>query len=239
MRSFGPRSNSPLGPAQRARSRCSANLRFSPPSTRTATTRTSTTPFPTNGAEPSDEAVTALIGAYVRRRCRPRLEYLTACAPALEQRLLERGSRSRDAYRSWSHAEQLATSAGPQGIELRVPRDGRRAVQAAQGDPEVPSRGIVARRRAALAGGAVAISPSRTARDTSSALAAERGSPCPTVPRVARAGGSPPCHCRCSGSRRHLGRRAGPRGRGRLRARCRARPGHRLGAAAHRPPRAP
>lgn len=120
--------------------------------------------MPDDGAEPSDYEVAMLVDAYARRHRRPRLEYIPDCAPAIEQALLAGGfSVEGRLLVMATDARQLGAGPEPQGIELRIPTTddelyGMAVVQAeAYDEPGVPSRDIVARRRAALADGALAV----------------------------------------------------------------------------------
>ncbi len=120
--------------------------------------------LPDDGAEPSDDEVVALIDAYTQRRRRPRLEYITRCAPAAEQRLLAGGFSVEGILPVMvTSARQLGAGPEPQGIELRIPTSDDELYEMAvvqteaYDEPELPSRDIVARRRAALADGAKAV----------------------------------------------------------------------------------
>jgi ribosomal protein S18 acetylase RimI-like enzyme len=120
--------------------------------------------LPDDGAEPSDDEVAALVEAYARRRRRPRLEYIARCAPAVERLLLAQGFSVEGRLPVMvTSARQLGAGPEPQGIELRIPTSDDElydmaVVQAgAYDEPGVPSRDIVARRRAALANGVVAV----------------------------------------------------------------------------------
>jgi ribosomal protein S18 acetylase RimI-like enzyme len=120
--------------------------------------------LPDTGAEPSDGDVAALVDSFVRRHRRPRLEYIAACAPALEQRLLAAGFSVEGRLPVMvTNVGRLAADAEPQGIQLRIPTTDDEfydmaVVQArAYNDPDVPGRDVVARRRAALAAGALAV----------------------------------------------------------------------------------
>jgi ribosomal protein S18 acetylase RimI-like enzyme len=120
--------------------------------------------LPDDGAEPSDDEIVALVEAYARRRRRPRLEYIARCAPAVEHLLLARGfSVEGHLPVMVTSARQLGAGPEPRGIELRIPISDDElydmaVVQAeAYDEPEVPSRDIVARRRAALADGVVGV----------------------------------------------------------------------------------
>ncbi len=120
--------------------------------------------LPDDGAEPSDDQVAALVEAYARRSRRPRLEYIPGCAPAVEQRLLAGGFVIEGRLPVMiTDTRQPAAGPDPQGFDLRIPTTdvelyNMAVVQAeAYDEPQVPSHDVVARRRAALADGALAV----------------------------------------------------------------------------------
>ena len=120
--------------------------------------------LPDDGAEPTDAEVTGLVAAYPRRHRQPRLEYIDDCAPAVEQALLAGGFTIEGRLTVMvTDAERLGTGPEPEGVELRIPTTDDElydmaVIQAkAYEEPKVPGRDIVARRRAAIIQGALAV----------------------------------------------------------------------------------
>lgn len=120
--------------------------------------------LPDDGADPSDDEVAALVEAYAWRQRRPRLEYIPGCAPAVEQRLLAGGFAIEGRLPLMvTDAGQLGAGPEPQGIELRIPTTDEELYDMAivqtkaYDEPDMPSRDVVARRRAALADGTLAV----------------------------------------------------------------------------------
>jgi ribosomal protein S18 acetylase RimI-like enzyme len=172
--------------------------------------------LPDEGAEPNDDQVAALVDAYARRRRRPRLEYIPSCAPAVEPRLLAVAFVIEGRLPVMvTDTRHLGSGPDPQGFDLRFPTTddelyNMALVQAdAFDDPEVPSRDVVARRRAALADGALAV----IAVERTSGAVVGAGSCAPVrdgLTEVAAIGVSAVCRRRGIGGAlaRHLGREA-------------------------------
>ncbi len=93
--------------------------------------RSSTNPFlnyaiPNDGAKPRVEEVAGLIEAYQRRGLRPRLEYLTTCAPEVEEPLLAAGFTVEGRLALMTcQVGDARTIPVPEGIELVQPQTDR------------------------------------------------------------------------------------------------------------------
>jgi ribosomal protein S18 acetylase RimI-like enzyme len=131
--------------------------------------RTTSHPFlsyaiPDDGAEPSAPDVAALRETYERRDRVPRLEYLPSRSPAVEAALLAGrfAVEARLALMTCGPGDVRAL-APPAGVELVMPateeqlRDGTAVANAAFGEPGFPSPEAVARLRARIAAGAIAV----------------------------------------------------------------------------------
>jgi ribosomal protein S18 acetylase RimI-like enzyme len=131
--------------------------------------RTTDHPFlsyaiPDDGAAPTADDVAALRDAYVRRGRVPRLEYLPSRAPAAEAALLAGGFavEARLALMTCAPTEAVDVPP-PAGVELVLPasddelRDGGAVVNAAFGEPAVPTPDAIARLRERIVAGAIAV----------------------------------------------------------------------------------
>lgn len=135
--------------------------------------------IPDNGCHPAMHEISALIRAFERRRRRPRLEYISLVAPAVEEPLIAAGFTVEGQLPlmitsfSW-----LADWRDPSGISLLVPQtdDDLYAMAVVQAeafqDPRAPTREVVARRREGLANGSLAI----LAKDANSGAVVGAGS---------------------------------------------------------------
>jgi GNAT superfamily N-acetyltransferase len=132
-------------------------------------TRSSRNPFlnyaiPDDAAQPSGAEVAALIAAYERRGLRPRLEYLTSCAPLTEPVLLSGGFAVEGRLALMVAGDVAAIDApAPSDIELLRPttdeelRGLRLVQQEAYDDPEPVDQAQIDRLAANLAAGAGAV----------------------------------------------------------------------------------
>jgi GNAT superfamily N-acetyltransferase len=121
--------------------------------------------IPDDGATPSPADVAALIAAYERRFRKPRLEYITMLAPAVEGALLGAGFEVEGRTPLMVCApgsEQILPA--PPGIELLVPStdDDIRGMMLAQNEAfgesvNVPGDEAIARFRSSMAEGLIAI----------------------------------------------------------------------------------
>jgi len=120
--------------------------------------------IPDDDAEPSARDVQQLIRAYEGRGLRPRLEYITTCAPQAEAPLVAGGfvAEGRLALMTCRSGEQRELPVPP-GIELVGPQtdgellDLRTVEHQAYGDPEPPHRGDVEGVAANLRAGGMAV----------------------------------------------------------------------------------
>jgi GNAT superfamily N-acetyltransferase len=130
--------------------------------------RSSRNPFlnyaiPDDDAEPSAADVAGLIEAYERRELKPRLEYLTSCAPRVEDALLAAAFAVEGRLALMLADDRAVDSPPPAGIELLAPTTddelrGLRQVQhEAYSDPDPVDDAAIARLRRNLAGGAGAV----------------------------------------------------------------------------------
>jgi GNAT superfamily N-acetyltransferase len=130
--------------------------------------RSSRNPFlnyaiPDDGAEPSAADVAGLIDAYERRNLQPRLEYLTSCAPRVEEALLTAGFAIEGRLALMLADERAIDAMPPPGIELLAPTSdvelrGIRLVQKeAYGDPDPVDDAAISRLRSNLGRGAGAV----------------------------------------------------------------------------------
>jgi len=119
--------------------------------------------IPDDGAEPTAADVAALIEAYESRALRPRLEYLTSCAPGVEAPLLAAGFSVEGRLALMLAAANDVDAPVPPGIELVRPATpdelrGLRQVQhEAYDDPEPVDDAAIDRLRRNLASGAGAV----------------------------------------------------------------------------------
>lgn len=131
--------------------------------------RSSTNPFlnyaiPDSGARPSVQDVEVLIEAYERRGLSPRLEYITACAPEVEEPLLAAGFTVEGKLALMAcRAGEERTIPAPTGIELVQPRtndellDTRMVQHEAYGEPKAPGPDDARRLAGSLAAGGMAV----------------------------------------------------------------------------------
>jgi GNAT superfamily N-acetyltransferase len=127
--------------------------------------------LPDPGAQPTEDDIAALVDAYRDRARRPRLEYLPATAPDLEEALSRAGFRVEGRLPLMVLDVECLPDPAPEveGVAFGVPETdadllAMAVVQgAAYEDPTVPGPEVVARRRAALADGALALVARRTA----------------------------------------------------------------------------
>ena len=119
--------------------------------------------IPEDGAAPTDGDVAALIDAYERRLRKPRLEYISDLAPAVESTLLAAGFQIEGRLALMGLDSETGRTVAPADVELVAPSSGDdllavRAVQhEAYEDPSEPDEHEVASLRRSLAsrGGAV------------------------------------------------------------------------------------
>lgn len=120
--------------------------------------RSSRNPFlnyaiPDDDAQPSDSDIGGLIDAYERRDLKPRLEYLSSCAPNVEEALLRAGFAVEGRPALMLADDGAIDLAAPAGIELLRPATddelrGVRLVQVeAYADPDPVDDAAVARLR--------------------------------------------------------------------------------------------
>lgn len=119
--------------------------------------------IPDDGAEPSTTDVAALIEAYEQRGLRPRLEYLTSCAPAVEESLLAAGFTIEGRLALMLADERPLDALVPPGFELLRPttadelRDLRLVQHEAYEDPDPVDEAAIERLRRNLEDGAGAV----------------------------------------------------------------------------------
>jgi GNAT superfamily N-acetyltransferase len=120
--------------------------------------------IPDDHAEPSPDDVRALISAFRRRDRKPRLEYLPACAPAVEKALLVAGFEIESrAPLMACQPQNLAAPDPVPGLAFREPRtdddlDDLFAIQhQAFGEPGVPDPGAGAGARRVYENGGIVV----------------------------------------------------------------------------------
>jgi ribosomal protein S18 acetylase RimI-like enzyme len=127
---------------------------------------------PDDGAQPSAGEVQALAEAYARRGLLPRLEYLPATAPAVEEVLRAAGFEPEDRLPLMIRpSDRIVEPPRPEGVELLTPStdDELRGATAAQaeafGGPPL-SAGDAERMRATIASGGIAVAARELATGT-------------------------------------------------------------------------
>ncbi len=138
--------------------------------------------IPDDGAQPSAGDVAGLIDSYERRKLKPRLEYLTSCAPRVEDALLAGGFVVEGRLALMLADDRAVDARPPAGIELLAPttddelRGVRQVQHEAYADPDPVDEAAIARLRRNLAGGAGAVL-ARSIDDSEPAGAGEYTSP--------------------------------------------------------------
>jgi ribosomal protein S18 acetylase RimI-like enzyme len=118
--------------------------------------------IPDDGAVPSPEEVAALVGAFARRRRRPRLEYVGDQAPAVEDALLGAGFLVEGRLVLMAFDPSREAPGLPPGIALVSPQSdedlyGMAVAQAEAYGDAAPGPDVVRGRREALAAGSLAV----------------------------------------------------------------------------------
>jgi GNAT superfamily N-acetyltransferase len=119
--------------------------------------------IPDDGSDPSAADVAGLIDAYERRDLKPRLEYLTSCAPRVEETLRAAGFAIEGRLALMLADDRSVDAHPPPGIELLAPttddelRGVRQVQHEAYADPDPVDDAAIARLRRNLAGGAGAV----------------------------------------------------------------------------------
>ena len=120
--------------------------------------------IPDDHAEPTQDDIKALIAAFRQQDRKPRLEYLPACAPAVEKALLTAGFKVEDRPPVMAcQPQNLAVPDPVPGLEFREPRgdddlDDLAFIQhRAFGEPGIPEPGVGAAARRTYENGGIVV----------------------------------------------------------------------------------